>query len=556
MTTTKRGPNTLRIAAARTTRRRFLRHAGVAAGSALAMPWIARGVRADAAPPPLNRDPNTLVVAVDAAIDNLDPATNNSWAFGLAPLYDTLTKLKGTSLNQTVPALAERFEAGDNFGSWTCTLRKGVKFPDGTVCDAAAVKANIVRTVTLPIGQGYVWNLNDPEKQITVVDGSTLRFDFGAEPRPYFNLECAAQYGFWIADAAAAAAHSKGPDDGGSEWLQANPQGSGPYRLESLDPGHEAVFVKNPEYWGGWQGKHFDRVIARTVPLAGTRRQLLEEGEADLIWPGTPEDTVALAQDPRFAVTDAKTCTMEFIRLGNYGPLKDPRARQALNYAFDNAGYIRDVTRNTQSRPRGVFPGQMATADANVASIPFDLGKAHELFEAAGVTRGTELTIEFFEGFGNEAAGLLQAWLAELGISLKLQEKSYSAFIESYFSDAPGEERPNMYFFSWWPNWDHPYSFAWVLFHKAAWGATGGNAGLYDNAEANKLIDAMRDAPVDDKLKAMSQRLQRILTVEDPAWIPVAEERTHLVHRTDLRGLELNPLYVLTLDMYALSREA
>jgi peptide/nickel transport system substrate-binding protein len=518
-------------------------------------PWIAPSARAGS-PPLSGRDPKTLVVAVDAAVENLDPATNNSWAYGLQPVYDTLTKLKGLSTNETVPGLAEKLEPSDGFASWTCRLRTGLKFHDGSACDATAVKEAIVRTITLPIGQGYVWGIDDPVNQISVVDDVTLRFDFKGQPRPYFDLECAGQYGLWIANAAAAAAHSKGPDDLGSAWLQANPVGTGPYVLESIEPGHEVIFRKNPDYWGGWQGDHFDRIITRTVPLAGTRRQLLEQGEADIIWPGTPEDTLALAKDPRFAVTDAKTCTMEFIFLGNYGPLKDPRARQALNYAFDSQAYVRDVTRGTQSLARGVFPSLLATADPNVETIPFDLGKAQELFEAAGVTRGTELTLECFEGFGNDAAGLLQAWLAEIGIKLKLVEKSFSGFMESYFSDAPGESRPNMYFFSWWPNWDHPYSFAWVLFHKDAWGASGGNAGLYSNDEVNKLIDAMYQAPSSEELSKSSRRLQHILTVEDPAWIPVAEERTHLVHRTDIQGLELNPLYVLTLDMYALSRSA
>ena len=538
-----------------TTRRRFLGGAGAAAAGTMLAPWVVKPARA-ASPPLSDRDPNTLVVAVDAAVENLDPATNVEWAYGLQPLYDTLTKLKGMSTTETVPWLAESFEPNADFTAWTCKLRQGLKFHGGTPCDAKAVKDNIVRTVTLPIGQGYVWGIDDPENQVIILDDGSIRFDFTDDPRPFFNMQCAGQYGLWIANAAAAEAHSSGPDDMGSEWLQANPVGTGPYVLESSEPGQEIIFKKNPDYWGGWDGEHFDRIITRTIPVAGTRRQLLEQGEADIIWPGTPEDTLAMAEDPRFVVTDARTFTVQYVFLGSYGPLQDPRARQAINYAFDNHAYIDSVTRGTQDVPRGVFPGLLATADPDAEIIPFDLGKASELFEAAGVTRGTELTFEFFEGFGNDAGALLQAWLAEIGINLKLVEKSFSGFIESYFSDAPGDSRPSMYFFSWWPNWNHPFSYAWALFHKDAWGASGGNAGLYDNAEANDLIDAMWQAPIDDELMKMSKRLQHILAVEDPVWIPVAEERTHLIHRTDIQGLDLNPLYVLTLDMYALSRGA
>ena len=40
-----------------------------------------------------------------------------------------------------LPALATSWEEGDD-SSWTFTLREGVKFHDGSVMDAAAVKKN------------------------------------------------------------------------------------------------------------------------------------------------------------------------------------------------------------------------------------------------------------------------------------------------------------------------------------------------------------------------------------------------------------------------------
>lgn len=111
-----------------------------------------------------------------------------------------------------------------------------------------------------------------------------------------------------------------------------------------------------------------------------------------------------------------------------------------------------------------------------------------------------------------------------------------------------------MYFFSWWPNFNHPFDWAWVLYHTDAGGSAGGNAGLYSNEEADGLIDGMWNAPIDGDLQASSSRLQEILTLEDPAWIPVAQEPTHLYVRNDIQNLILNPVYVLTLDMYQLGR--
>jgi peptide/nickel transport system substrate-binding protein len=203
-----------------------------------------------------------------------------------------------------------------------------------------------------------------------------------------------------------------------------------------------------------------------------------------------------------------------------------------------------------------VFPDLLNTADTSVQAPTYDLQKAKQLLDAADVRDGSELTYEFFTGFGDDVGELLQASLAEIGIQLKLVERSFSAFVADYFSDAPPEQRPNMYFFSWWPNFNHPFDWSWVLYHTDAGGSAGGNAGLYSNKEADGLIDGMWNAPLDAALSKKSSRLQEILTLEDPAWIPIAQEPTHLYVRNDIEGLILNPVYVLTLDMYQLNRTA
>ncbi len=517
---------------------------------------ISDALAATALPDIKGRDPTTLVVAVDATVDNLDPATNLEWAYGLQPVYDTLLTLKEGTTTETAPGLALEALSSDDASIWTLKLRGEVRFHDGTACDADAVKRSIVRLISLPIGAGYIWNIEDPGKQIVVVDPLTLKFEMG-EPRPLFALELAGQYTYWIASPHAAETNSKGEDDLGNGYLREHPVGTGPFVFESLDPGVEYIVKQNPDYWGGSDPKRFKRIISKTIPVGGTQRQLLEEGAIDIMFGARAEMVRELGQDSRFVVTDQPTLTMQYIALGAYGPLADPRARLAMNHAFDSAAYVRDVELGNHTPPTSVFPSLLETADSSVGVLEFDLRKARELFDAAGVAPGTELTLAYYTEFGNLAGELLQAWLGEIGIKLALQEKSYSGFISDYFSDAPPESRPNMYYFSWWPNISHPHSFASQLFYSQSAGSLGGNAGFYRNEEADKLIDAMYQVPLGDPaLLETSRRLQRLVTREDPAWIPVLEERTHLTYRKDIEGLKLNPLQVLTLDMKALSRQA
>lgn len=507
-----------------------------------------------AAPPPLNgRNPNTLVVAVDAAVEDLDPATNLDWAFGLTPIYDTLVGLADSSAVKTRGQLAASYAANKDFTTWRFRIRPGIRFQDGTPCDAIAVKEAITRTIKLPGSIGYLWYIADPGRQIVVDGPDAIRFDF-TTARPYFNLEIASEYGFYIASPTAAARHSTGASDLGHQWLQSHPVGTGPYSLQSLLVGQQATFVRNPRYWGGWRGAHFDKVIALTNPGASTRQQLMLNGGADISFPVNPEDLVQLQNDPRFVVNRNNTLVVDFIALGDYGPLADPRARMAMNHAFDVAGYVKGIEKSTLDYPTGVFPKLLATADPSLGSFAYDLSKAKQLFAAAGVHPGTKLTYEFYTGFGDEAGSVLQGSLAQIGITLELVEKSYSGFIQDYFSNAPAHERPNMFFFSWWPGFDHPFNFAQPLFTRSGWGSAGGNAGLYDNAEANSLIMSMDNAVIDDALTAKSRRVQQILTVEDPAWIPVGQELVNIAYRRDIRGFIANPVYEETFDFYALSR--
>ena len=524
--------------------------------SAMAMaPLLPRAGVAQSVDLAAGRDPATLVVLVDATVGNLDPATNLEWAYGLRPVYETLTVLDGTNTLKAAPALATAWSANEDTTSWTFALAPGVMFQDGTPCDAAAIKAAITRTLTHPAQLMLTaWQIADPATQIVVIDPATIRFDL-ATPRPFFDLQVASQYGLWIASPTAAQTHSTGPDDMGSEYLQSNPVGTGPYVLQSLEPGQSATFARNDAYRGGWDQPHFDKVITQTIPLSASRRQLLETGEADITLTLEPEDQVALREDGRFTIAQTPTFVVQFVSFATDGILADPKARQAICHCFDHDSYVTDVALGTADKPTSLFPSLMQGMDQTSRILPFDLDRARALLAEAGIAEGTELTLAYYEGFGDIEGLLLQSWLAEVGITLTLQEMSFPAFLEVFFGEGTAAERPDMFYFSWWPNVDHPYSFAWTLFSGEST-SLDGNSGRYSNPEATGLINDLNNQRMDAANIAKFLRLAEIVTAEDPAWLPIQQERTQFVTRNDIAGLVNNPIYVATLDMYRLSRSA
>ena len=514
-------------------------------------------------PASLGRDRDTLVVAVDAFNADFDPASAYllSEALIWRGIYESLIRLKGNSASEVEPLLADSWDHNADSTSWTFKLHPGVTFSDGTALDAAAVKANYVRTIGLALGTNSILGsfIADPAKDIVVVGPTTITFNLSSST-PHFDVVMAAQYGTGLVSPKVFADHSTGPKDQGHGWLQANAVGTGPYMIApgSLNPGPsgEVDLIQNPNYWRGWDGSHFKKIIIRSVPEASTRRQLLESGEVDIAYAGSAEDTAAVKANPTFTVGNFKNLNMTYIILGEYGALAKPEARQAMNYLFPYDDFLSTVMKGTLERANGVFPDLLATHDDNVFKYTTDVDKAKALFAAAGVAPGTEFTYEYYTGFGKEAGLVLQAQLEKAGMHLKLIEKEFGAMNADLTTDRPVAQRANMYYWGWWPDYNAPSDYSWILFNSAAAPDAGPyyNSGYYKNAEVDKIINDGFSETDDTKLAASFKRAQDILVNTDPAWIPVGQQLDDTYFRNDIAGQVFNPLYILTWDYYALSR--
>ncbi|HEX8025388.1 MAG TPA: ABC transporter substrate-binding protein [Candidatus Limnocylindrales bacterium] len=516
---------------------------------------------ATAAPPtaqPLGRDADTLVVAVDAFNPDFDPASAYllSEALIWRGIYESLVRLKGDSASEVEPLLADSWDHNADSSVWTFHLHPGIKFSDGTPLDAAAVKANYVRTIGLALGTNFIIGsfLTDASKDIVVKDPTTIEFDLNA-PTPHFDVVMAAQYGTGIVSPKVFTDHSTGAKDQGHTYLQDHAIGTGPYILDTLKPGDEVDLVQNPDYWRGWSGKHFKKIIIRQIPESSTRRQLLEQGEVDTAINGTADDTEALRSEG-FKIGDFKNLDMTYIILGEYGALKTPEARQAMNYLFPYDDFLNTVMKGTLERANGVFPDLLFTHDDGVFKYDTNIDKAKQLLSTAGVVPGTTLTYEYYTGFGKEAGTVLQAQLEKVGLHLTLKEVEFSQMNADLTTDRPVDQRANMYYWGWWPDYNAPSDYSWILFNSAAApdACPCYNSGYYKNATVDKIINDGFTQTDDTKLISSFKQAQDILVNTDPAWIPVGQQLDDTYFRPDIQGHYFNPLYIQTWDFYALSR--
>ena len=505
--------------------------------------------------PALNRDPGTLVVAMDAFTSDFDPASYFLLSdivpnFGI---YDSLMRMSGNSATETKPWLAQKITTNADKSVWTFTLRPNVKYSDGTAFDGNALKAAYSRTITAQLGAGSTLSsfITDPAKQIVVKDPGTVIMDLGTSV-PRFDLLLASQYGTGIVNPNV---KTQGKDQGHT-YLQSHSAGTGAYMVQSVSPGDQIVMTRNPNYWGGWNGSHFKKIIIRQVPENSSRRQGMESGDFDIAFPSTPQDTQALRSTPGITVGNQKVLGMDYVILGQYGPLASPQARQAVNLLFPIDQYVSSVMKGTIARPRSVLADQVLYAAPGTYSPTVNVAKAKSLLQQAGVAPGTQLTYEFYTGQGDQAGLLLQSQLQLVGLKVKIVEKAYPAFVDDISKFKPVAQRPDMAYWFWWPEYNNPSDFAFPILSSDATPKQGlFNGGYYDNAAVNDAINKGFTDPSNSKLLTQLWRqAQTVMGKEDPPWIPLGQIIDTSYLRSDLKGYVANPVYVQSYDFYPLSR--
>jgi peptide/nickel transport system substrate-binding protein len=508
-----------------------------------------------AAAPALNRDPDTLIVAMDAFTPDFDPASYFLLS-AIVPdfgIYDSLMRMQGSSATATKPWLAKTIKTNADKSTWTFTLQPNVKYSDGTPFDGNALKAAYTRTITANLGAGSTLSnyISDPGKQIVVKDPGTVVMDLGTSV-PRFDLLLASQYGTGIVNPNV---KNQGSDQG-HNYLQSHSAGTGAYMVQSVSPGDQIVMVENPHYWGGWSGKHFKKIIIRQVPQNASRRQGMESGDFDIAFPSTPQDTQALRSTAGIVVGNQKVLGMDYVILGQYGPLANPKARQAVNLLFPIDQYVSSVMKGTIDKPRSVLPDLMVYAAPGTYTPAVNVAKAKSLLQQAGVAPGTQLTYEFYTGQGDQAGLLLQSQLQLVGLKVKIVEKAYPAFVDDISTPKPEAQRPDMAYWFWWPEYNNPSDFAFPILSKDATPTQHlFNGGYYENSSVNNAINkGFSDPSNTGLLKNLWHQAQTVMGEQDPPWLPLGQIIDTSYLRTDLKGYVPNPVYVQSYDFYALSR--
>ncbi len=501
----------------------------------------------------------TLIVGADASPSDLDPHSQYDYRSTMAvrSIYEGLVGLVGSATDEFEGLVAESWEANDDQSVWTFKIRSGLTFHDGSPCDSTAVKASYERLLAMGRGAVNVVSrfVSDP-KQMETPDPETIVFNLGA-PQPLFLSALAATYGPQIVNAKVVMEHEE-EGDFGNAWLQLNAEGtgSGAWKLVSFEPGQETILERNEDYWRGWEGNHFERIIIRVVEEPSTMRQLVEAGDVDIMdrFSVDFEWIDQLKQAPTLTVDLGESTEVIYLIMTEGGPLAAPEARQAMCYAFPYQDVLEGFYKGYATQANSPIAPTVLGYQENGFFFETDLAKARELLTTAGVLEGTELVLSTTINAELTPLELFQASLAEIGITLTIEQVDQATQVGLLYGDTPVEERPSFMTQSWWPDYNDPWNALYPTTSCDSWGSKGANSGFYCNEEYEALLDESQDASTLETYTEILDRAQTIITKDDPPAIYYAQPAWPTILQANIEGFAFNPINQGTYDFWKLSR--
>ena len=526
------------------------------------------------AAPPLGVAPvsgMTIVRAISGDVSTIDPRRNFEARASemVANMYDQLTTFHlernadGVLVaDSTRPQglLAEGWEFNDDCTSVTFTLRQGVKFHhSGNEMTAEDVKWSFRRAAYLDAGGWFdhaviglydFGSEQDIDNAITVIDDYTIRFDFN-KPTP-FPLHVLSNAGVTVYDSQVLSTKGTNDDPWAHNYLKTNDVGTGPYQLESLEPGVQIVLKRNDDYFLG--PAQAERIILRVIPDASQQAALLVAGDIDFA------EAV-----PVTAIPDLRTQGVKVTTVGGNNqavmymnttrpPFDDQNVRQAISYAYPYDDVLEGVYFGAATRGGGPIPSTTPAYNPDAPFYSQDLDKARELLAASGYPDGftTDLYVDSTLAFAPELAIVVQASLAQIGIEVNIVRLDSGQFRDNVFAqDEEGNRINPMDFFLFYfgsGSWVNEPQYHMELFWEPNAFAMRSN---YENPEVTEKLNAAKFlSPSEPERTELYHDVQALMLADAPAvWL--AEPHHIVASSQDVLGFiwrpdQINRYYYVT----------
>jgi ABC-type transport system substrate-binding protein len=281
------------------------------------------------------------------------------------------------------PDLATGWETSSDGTKWTFSLRKGVKFHDGTPFNADVVVAYFTKMIdrTYNVSAFGLWSPITSTKKIGEFEVEVTT------AKPYGALLNTLAHGSGLIP-------SLSLIEKGAAEAATKPIGTGPYQVDKFEPGTKLV-VKSFKDYVGPNKPVYDTITFVFIGDATARMAALESGQVNLVDAVPAQDVARLGASSNVNVVNIPGLQVFGVGLNFNNPiLQKLQVRQALNLAVDVQsitaslfrGYATPLTSPLAPKTNGY-----ATAGPN----KYDPQAAISLLKRAGLTLDKDQMFNF-----------------------------------------------------------------------------------------------------------------------------------------------------------------
>ena len=443
----------------------------------------------------------TLRYANQGDLKSLDPYTlkETTTIAHHAHIYEGLvTRDKDLKI---VPALAESWETPEPT-RWRFHLRKNVKFHNGDpfTADDVLFSADRIRAK----GSNFLSNVPADAKFVKV-DDHTVDVVLPS-PNPILISQWD---GWYIMDKKWCEEHnSVAPTPAAAttpSYASLNENGTGPFIIESHQPGVKTVYKPYPNWWGKPE-HNLKEIIFTPISSDATRVAALLSGEVDVIEPVPIQDIARVNSSGNAAVITGPELRTIFLGMDQVrdellysnvkgkNPFKDVRVREAFYKAVDVDLIKNRVMRGLSTPSALMIAPQLFKLSKDFTRPKLDPDGAKKLLADAGYPDGFEVTMDCpNDRYVNDSA-ICQAvvgMLARIGVKINLLAQPKQQYFAKVLK--PGGFQTSFYLLGWTPASSDSHNVLHDIMgcRDDAKDATRGEANL--GGYCNKQVDALTD---------------------------------------------------------------
>jgi peptide/nickel transport system substrate-binding protein len=320
-----------------------------------------------------------LVIGSTQRPRHLNPAVQSGIATMMPGAQLFATPLQLDAQWRPQPYLAERWSVSEDARSITLHLRKDAKFHDGRPVTSEDVQFSIE---TVRDNHPFK-TMFGPVNAVTLPDRHTAVVRL-AEPHPALALAMSTSFlpilpKHVFGDGQPLPTHPR----------NANPVGSGPFRLVEFKPGEHIVMERFDGYWRK-DRPSLDRLIIKEYKDPASMLLAFEKGEID-VHSGMvdPREIERVKKAPNLVVvpnSGPAIGPLIWVAFNTKHPqLSDKRVRQAINYAIDKDFILKSLLGGVHKRATGPIATGSPFYNAKVEPYALNLKKSAELLDAAGL---------------------------------------------------------------------------------------------------------------------------------------------------------------------------